>query len=75
MLSGEQVKNARRLLRWSQEKLALEAQLRQATVAAVEAGNPASQYTVSCIKRALEVGGVETFEIEPDSKRSTPPQS
>ena len=58
MITGDQVKNARRLLRWSQEKLALEAQLRQATVASFEAGTQPSDYTASCIKRALENEGI-----------------
>jgi ribosome-binding protein aMBF1 (putative translation factor) len=59
MLSGEQVREARRLRRWSQETLALESQLRQATIASFEAAARPSDYTASCIKRALENGGVD----------------
>jgi hypothetical protein len=59
MITVEQAKIARQLLRWSQEKLAFEAQLRQASIAAFETGARTSEYTISCIRRALENAGIE----------------
>jgi DNA-binding XRE family transcriptional regulator len=59
MITREQVKAARQLLRWSQMALALEADLAQTTIGSIEAGkkNP-SKATLSIIQHALEKAGV-----------------
>jgi transcriptional regulator with XRE-family HTH domain len=66
MITGEQIKAARKLLGWSQMTLALEANIEQSTVAKFERGESRpSVLTVSTIKRALEAAGVEFPEGEP----------
>jgi transcriptional regulator with XRE-family HTH domain len=60
MITGEQVKAARKLLGWSQMTLAFEAGINQTTVAKFERGESrAEERTVSTIKRTLEGAGVE----------------
>jgi transcriptional regulator with XRE-family HTH domain len=60
MITGEQVKAARKLLGWSQMTLALDAGINQATVMKFErGGSRAEGRTISAIQRALEAGGVE----------------
>jgi transcriptional regulator with XRE-family HTH domain len=59
MITGEQIKAARKLLGWSQMTLALEAGLEQSTVANFETGKTRpSVLSVSSIRRALEGAGV-----------------
>jgi transcriptional regulator with XRE-family HTH domain len=66
MITGEQVRVARKLLGWSQLALALEAGVTQGTVANFEAGKKhLSVLSVSTIKRTLEGAGVEFTESEP----------
>jgi transcriptional regulator with XRE-family HTH domain len=66
MITGEQIKAARKLLGWSQMTLALEAGLEQSTVANFETGKTRpSVLSVSSIKRALEGAGVEFTHGEP----------
>jgi transcriptional regulator with XRE-family HTH domain len=66
MITGEQVKAARKLLGWSQEAFAFEAGLNQSTIANFETGKSRpSVLSVSTIKRTLEGGGVEFTEFEP----------
>ena len=60
MITGDQVTAARRLIRWSQMTLALEASVLQSTVMKFETGkSEPSALTISNIKRALEEAGVE----------------
>jgi transcriptional regulator with XRE-family HTH domain len=59
MITGDQVRLARRLLGWSQLDLALEACVSQVTVTNFETGRRRSAYTMSCIRRALEASGAE----------------
>jgi transcriptional regulator with XRE-family HTH domain len=70
MITGEQVKAARKLLAWSQMALALEGSVEQSTVAKFERGeNRAEERTVSAIRRALEAAGVEFTDGEPPGVR------
>jgi transcriptional regulator with XRE-family HTH domain len=60
VITGEQVKFARKLLGWSQMALALEAGASQRTVMRFERGESrAKGRTISAIQRALEAAGVE----------------
>jgi transcriptional regulator with XRE-family HTH domain len=60
MITGEQVKAARKLLSWSQLTLALEASVAPSTVQKFERGESRpSVLCVSTIKRTLEGAGVE----------------
>jgi transcriptional regulator with XRE-family HTH domain len=60
MITGEQVRAARKLLGWSQMALALEAHVEQSTVTNFETGKSRpSVLIVSTIKRILEAAGVE----------------
>jgi transcriptional regulator with XRE-family HTH domain len=69
MITGDQVKAARKLLGWSQLALALEASVTQGTIANFETGKSRlSVLSVSTIKRALEAAGVEFPEGEPGVK-------
>jgi transcriptional regulator with XRE-family HTH domain len=69
MITGEQIKAARKLLGWSQMTLAFEARVDQSTVAKFERGESRpSVTTVSTIKRTLESAGVEFLEYEPGVK-------
>jgi transcriptional regulator with XRE-family HTH domain len=69
MITGEQIRAARKLLGWSQLALALEASLDQSTVAKFERGESRpSVLSVSAIKRTLEGAGVEFPEGEPRVK-------
>jgi transcriptional regulator with XRE-family HTH domain len=60
MITGEQVRAARKLLGWSQIALALQAGITQGTVTNIETGKfRLSVLSVSTIQRALEAAGVE----------------
>jgi transcriptional regulator with XRE-family HTH domain len=60
MITGDQVKAARKLLGWSQMTLALDAGTNQQTVVKFERGQSRTQVqTISALQRALEAGGVE----------------
>jgi transcriptional regulator with XRE-family HTH domain len=60
MITGEQVRDARKLLGWSQMTLALEASVDQSTVVKFETGKSRpSVLSVSTIKRTLEAAGIE----------------
>ena len=66
MITGEQIKAARKLLGWSQMTLALEANIEQSIVANFETGKSRpSVLSVSTIKRTLEGAGVEFTEFQP----------
>jgi transcriptional regulator with XRE-family HTH domain len=60
MITGEQVKAARKLVGWSQMTLGLEAGTNQQTVVKFERGESRTQVrTISALQRALEAAGVE----------------
>jgi transcriptional regulator with XRE-family HTH domain len=66
MITGEQIKAARKLLGWSQMTLALEARVVTSTVTKFERGEKRpSVLSVSTIKRSLEGAGLEFLEYEP----------
>jgi transcriptional regulator with XRE-family HTH domain len=69
MITGEQVKAARKLLGWSQLTLSLEASVATSTVINFETGKSRpSVLSVSTIKRSLEGAGVEFTGGEPGVK-------
>ena len=70
MISGEQVKFARKLLGWSQMALALEAGASQRTIMRFERGESrAKGQTIFAIRRALEAAGVEfTNDTQPGAR-------
>jgi transcriptional regulator with XRE-family HTH domain len=59
MITGEQVRAARKLLGWSQTKLAMEANMSPKTIGRVEARSPSFERTLRRLQRALEAAGVE----------------
>jgi transcriptional regulator with XRE-family HTH domain len=60
MITGEQVKAARKLLGWSQVRLAGQSGFADATIAKFERGESRpSVLSLTTIKRALVAGGVE----------------
>jgi transcriptional regulator with XRE-family HTH domain len=66
MITGEQIKAARKLLGWSQMTLALEASIEQSTVAKFERGETRAEgRTVSAIQTALESAGIAFTNGEP----------
>jgi len=65
MITGEQVRAARKLLGWSQEDLAGHAGMSDYTVGTFERGLRPSENTVTVLQRALESAGVEFPEGEP----------
>jgi transcriptional regulator with XRE-family HTH domain len=66
LITGEQVKAARKLLGWSQMTLGFEAGTNQQTVLKFERGESRpSVLSVSKIKRTFEGAGVEFTEFEP----------
>ena len=74
MITGEQVKAARKLLGWSQMTLALEARVEQSTVTKFERSESrTSVLTVSTIKRTLESAGIEFLEYEPGVRLKAKP--
>jgi transcriptional regulator with XRE-family HTH domain len=65
-ITSQQVKAARLLLGWSQEKLAAEAGINTRTVGKFETGERrAAVLSVSMIQRTLEAAGVEFVDGEP----------
>jgi transcriptional regulator with XRE-family HTH domain len=74
MITGEQIKAARKLLGWSQMTLALEASVATSTVTNFERGEKRpSVLSVSTIRRSLEDAGVEFLEYEPGVKLKAKP--
>jgi transcriptional regulator with XRE-family HTH domain len=74
MITGEQVRAARKLLGWPQMTLALEASVTPSTVLKFERGEGRpSVLSVSTIKRTLEGAGVEFPEGEPGVKLKANP--
>ena len=65
MITGEQIKAARKLLGWSQVRLSSKSGFGGSTIAKFERGEmPLSVLSVSTIKRTLEGAGVEFPEFE-----------
>jgi transcriptional regulator with XRE-family HTH domain len=58
-ITPRQVAEARRLLRWSQQDLALRARISQSSVARIERGVPPGDKIGIQIRRAFEFAGVE----------------
>ncbi|HLH48068.1 MAG TPA: helix-turn-helix domain-containing protein [Roseiarcus sp.] len=73
IITGEQIKAARKLLGWSQMTLALEANMATQTVANIEKGEKSrsSGLTVSTVKRTLEQAGIEFRDGEPPRLKPT----
>ena len=66
MITGEQVKAARKQLGWSQMKLAWEANIDPSIIGKFEIGKKRpSVLSLQTIKRALEDAGVDFHEGEP----------
>ena len=66
MIAGEQVKVARKLLGWTQEKLASAARVSKTSVLVCEGGElHQSDWVIDAIQDALETAGVEFPEGEP----------
>ena len=73
-ITGQQVKAARQLLGWSQEKLAEESGIGKPTIGKFEAGKgQPSVLTVSLIKRVLGAAGVEFVDGEPGARLKARP--
>jgi transcriptional regulator with XRE-family HTH domain len=71
MIASAQVKAARKLLRWSQMKLAFEANVAPSTIVNIEGGKKRlSVLSVQTIKHALEKAGVEFPKGEPPRLKS-----
>jgi transcriptional regulator with XRE-family HTH domain len=70
MITGEQVKAARKLLGWSQLDLALRAQIPESSLSAFEqSGRLPAEARLEAIKQTLEAAGVEFAEgAEPKLK-------
>ena len=59
-ITGSQVKAARRLLRWTQDQLAVEVRVSPATIGHFESGRrQPSALIVIVIRRVLEAAGIE----------------
>ena len=74
MITGEQVKAARKLIGWSQLKLALEANVNPATLVDIEKGRSRPAYTTLRLRHTFDAAGVEFPLGEPPRLRSTPPK-
>ena len=70
MITGEQVKAARKLLGWSQLKLALEANVNTGTLVAIEKGRQLPRRSGSRLQHTLETAGVEFPDGEPPRLRT-----
>jgi transcriptional regulator with XRE-family HTH domain len=71
MIIGEQVRAARTLLGWSQDKLAAHAHLTGSTVSAIERNKAGWESAAMMIHRTLQKAGVEFPEGEPVRMRKT----
>jgi transcriptional regulator with XRE-family HTH domain len=68
-ITGQQVKAARALLRWTQSELGGQTGVSASTVGHFEAGKRRPPVlSISVIQRALEAGGIEFVEGEPGVK-------
>ena len=68
-ITGEQVKAARRLVKWTQDTLAAEVRISPSAIGAFETGQrrPSEQH-VARMKRTLEDAGVEFVEEARDGR-------
>jgi transcriptional regulator with XRE-family HTH domain len=71
-ITAEQISKARRLLRWSQQDLALRARISQSSVARIERGNTPSDKIGIKIRRAFEFAGVEFINGDNPGANSAP---
>jgi DNA-binding transcriptional regulator YiaG len=74
MITGEQVRAARTLLAWSQDKLAAHANLTGSTVSAIERNKAGWESAAMVIHRTLQKAGVEFPEGEPVRMRNVKAQ-
>jgi transcriptional regulator with XRE-family HTH domain len=65
MITGQQVRAARTLLGWSQDKLAAHARLTGSTVSAIECNKAGRESAAMTIRRTLQMAGVEFPDGEP----------
>ena len=73
-ITGQQVKAARQLLRWTQDTLAAQVRISPTTIGHFENGKrPPSMLMISTIQRALERAGVEFVDGEPGVKLKAKP--
>jgi transcriptional regulator with XRE-family HTH domain len=70
MITGEQVRTARKLLGWSQFKLALEANVNTGTLVEIEKRRSHPVRAPSRLQRTLQAAGVEFHEGEPPRLRT-----
>jgi transcriptional regulator with XRE-family HTH domain len=71
MTTGEQIRAARTLLGWSQEKLAAHARLTGSTISAIERDKAGWESAAMTIRRTLQQAGVEFVENgEPRLRRA-----
>jgi transcriptional regulator with XRE-family HTH domain len=68
MITGEQVKAARKLLNWSREVLAGHSGLSEVVIGKAERGRRVSDWVLRVIREALEAAGVEFIDGEPGVK-------
>ena len=73
MISPEQVREARKLLAWSQLELAIRADLAQSAISRFELGQLVLEKKIGAIQRALEAAGVEFTDGEPGVKLTALP--
>jgi transcriptional regulator with XRE-family HTH domain len=73
-ITGPQVRAARLLLGWTQDKLAVETRVSPSSISHFETGRRrVAVLSVSTLQRALEEAGVEFFEGEPGAKLRVKP--
>ena len=77
MISGEQVKAARVLLKWPQYRLAAEIGVSQSEINSFESGKARlSVLQTSVLKRVLETAGIEFVDGEPGATlKAAPPDT
>ena len=62
VITGEQIREARKLLGWSQLDLELRAGVNQSRISAFERGGRVRRRTISALRQAFETAGVEFTE-------------
>ena len=73
-ITGQQVRAARQLLRWTQDTLAAEVRVSPTTIGHFETGKrPPSMLMISAIQRTLERAGVEFVDGEPGVRLKAKP--
>jgi transcriptional regulator with XRE-family HTH domain len=73
-ITGAQVKAARELLRWTQDRLAVETRVSPTAISNFETDRRRpSALSVSTLRRTLEAAGVEFIDGEPGVRLKAPP--